>query len=86
MPRSQDILSNPNRVTLTKKIKKSNIWDKIHRQFSCLPALIFEFYSKIASLNSMQKKEDKVGNETVYKEGRQRKNTESETEKDRNRS
>ena len=32
----------------------------------------------------MQKKEDKVGNETVYKEGRQRKNTESETEKDRN--
>ena len=34
----------------------------------------------------MQKKEDKVGNETGYKEGRQRKNTESETEKDRNRS
>ena len=25
MPRSQDILSNPNRVALTKKIKKSNI-------------------------------------------------------------
>ena len=34
----------------------------------------------------MQKKEDKVGNKTVYKEGRQRKNTESETEKDQNRS
>ena len=34
----------------------------------------------------MQKKEDKVGNKTVYKEGRQRKNTEGETEKDQNRS
>ena len=34
----------------------------------------------------MQKKDHKVGNKTVYKEGRQRKNTESETEKDQNRS
>ena len=42
MPRSQDILSNPNRVTLTNKLRKVTFWEKIHRQFTCLPALIFE--------------------------------------------
>ena len=72
MPRSQDILNNSNRLHSLRKLRKVTFWEKIHLQFSCLPALIFEFYKKIASLNSMQKKEDKVGNETVYKEGRQR--------------
>ena len=47
---------------------------KIHCQFLCLPTtlwrLICPFPNKLASHNSIQRKDDKVGNKTAHKKGK----------------
>ena len=45
--------------------------------------LICPFAKKLASHNSMQKKDDKVGNKTANKQERQRKKREQEKERNR---
>ena len=74
-----DILTNPVRLTLT---KKGNISGK-----NPLPVLLFTYYSlklncpfskKLASHNFMQNKDDKVGYKTANKQERQRKKREQE--------
>ena len=76
-----DILTNPVRVTLTKK-GNINFWGEINCQFRCLHTtlwrLICPFPKTLASQNSMQNKDDKVGNKTDNKQERQRKKREQE--------
>ena len=63
-------------------LKKVTFWGKIHCQFRCLHTtlwrLICLFHKKLASHNSMQNKDDKVGNKTANKQERQRKKREQE--------
>ena len=62
--------------------KKVTFSGTIHCQFLCLPTtlwrLICPFPKKLASHNSIQKKDDKVGNKTANKDERQRKRRERE--------
>ena len=63
-------------------LKKVTFWGKIHCQFRCLHTtlwrLICPFPKKLASYNSMQNKDDKVGNKTANKQERQREKREQE--------
>ena len=55
---------------------------KIHCQFLCLRTslwrLISPFPNKLASHNSIQKKDDKVGNKTANKKGKGKEESETE--------
>ena len=63
-------------------LKKVTFWGKIHCRFCCLHTtlwrLICPFPKKLASHNSMQNKDDKVGNKTANKQGRQRERRQQE--------
>ena len=81
-----DILTNPVRLTL---IKNGNILGKNPLPVSCLHTtlwrLICLFLKKLASHNSMQNKDDKVGNKTANKQLRKAKEKKRAREKDWNR-
>ena len=64
-------------------LKKVTFWGKIHCQFRCLHTTLWRlicpgFPKKLASHNSMQNKDDKVGNKTANKQERQREKREQE--------
>ena len=75
-----DILTNPVRVTLTKKgiiLVKNPLLISLSTYYS-LKIQFCPFPKKLASHNSMQKKDDKVGNKTANKQERQREKREQE--------
>ena len=74
-----DILTNPSIVRLTKKV---TFWGKIHHHslftYYSLKIIFVPFLKQLARQNSMQKKDDKVGNKTANNEERQRTKEERE--------